>query len=57
LADITEKVIVEDFKPWRKKAILARVNAGTKVERLAFDLTILRAAFSHTKPEVARGGL
>jgi hypothetical protein len=51
LADITEKVIVEDFKSWRKKAILARVNAGTKAKRLAFDLTILRAAFSHTKSE------
>jgi integrase len=49
LAQITEEVVVEDFKPWRKRGILARKNSGKKAGRLAFDLTILRAAWSHTK--------
>jgi hypothetical protein len=49
LAQITEEVVVEDFKPWRKRGILARKNSGKKAGRLAFDLTILRAAWNHTK--------
>lgn len=47
LAEITEEIIRDDFKPWRKRAILARKNSGKKANRIAFDLTVLRAAFNH----------
>src|SRR6202034_2702842 len=49
LDSITEDVIVEEFKPWRKKRILESKNAKARANRFAFDQTILRAAFNHTK--------
>jgi site-specific recombinase XerD len=52
LEQITEDVIVEEFKPCRKKSILGRSNAGKRANRLAFDQTILRAAFNHTKSKI-----
>ena len=47
LDGITEDVIVEEFKPWRKKRILKSKNAKARANRFAFDQTILRAAFNH----------
>lgn len=49
LDQITDDTIIEEFRPWRKKAILSVKHAGKKANRLAFDLTVLRAAFNHTK--------
>jgi integrase len=49
LSHITEELIVEEFKPWRKAAILSKKNAGKKANRLLFDLVVLRAAFNHTR--------
>jgi integrase len=49
LSDITEELIVEDFKSWRKASILSKKNAGKKANRLLFDLVVLRAAFNHTR--------
>jgi integrase len=46
LDQITEDVIKDKFKPWRRKAILSRKNSGKKANRLAFDVTVLRAAFN-----------
>jgi integrase len=46
LDQITEDVIKDKFKPWRKKSILSRKNSGKKANRLSFDLTVLRAAFN-----------
>jgi integrase len=46
LDQITEDVIKDRFRPWRKKAILGRKNSGKKANRLSFDLTVLRAAFN-----------
>jgi integrase len=47
LSDISEELIVEDFKSWRKASILSKTNAGKKANRLLFDLVVLRAAFNH----------
>jgi integrase len=49
LDQITDDTITEEFKPWRKRAILSSKQSGKKASRLAFDLTILRAVFNHTK--------
>jgi integrase len=46
LDQVTEDVIKDKFKPWRKKAILSRNNSGKRANRLSFDLTVLRAAFN-----------
>jgi integrase len=57
LSDITEEVIVEDFKSWRKASILSKTNSGKKANRLLFDLVVLRAAFNYTRSKTwARAG-
>jgi integrase len=49
LSDITEELIVEEFKPWRRAGILAKTNSGKKANRLLLDLVVLRAAFNHMR--------
>ena len=51
LDQITEDVIKDKFKPWRKKAILGRTNSGKKANRLSFDLTVLRSVFNFQSDE------
>jgi len=48
LKDVTEDVVIQDFKPWRKKSILSKSNSRQKANRLSFDLVILRSVFSHS---------
>lgn len=48
LSGMTEELILDEFRPWRLKSIQAKNNSKSEGKRLAFDLTVLRAAFNHT---------
>jgi integrase len=52
ISQITESVIVEQFKPWRKVQILKSKNAGKNAERIKLDLTILRSVFNFDGPKM-----
>jgi hypothetical protein len=52
VSQITESVIVEQFKPWHKIPILKSKNAGKNAERIKLDLTILRSVFNFDGPKM-----